>query len=295
METLEFGPMRITLVASGDGMEIIRHEMEPGARWGLYPDPDWKALETVIVMSGNLAWYHPAGRKVLRGGDCIVAHPLREELAFEAQTRVHLLYACSEPVFQFYRQQAQKMGEMANMAVSAEAKVGHDGNHCHCVENLALRIGERLRLSPASMAALNHGAFLHDLGMTRVPDSILTKAGSLTVREWDTLKMHTVWGSGMLADTALAPAGHILEQHHERFDGSGYPEGRRGEEIAVGAQIVAVADSYSAMTSDRVYRRAFPADHAVKEIRDRRGTVYHPDVVDAFTEVISAMNGSAGR
>lgn len=285
LETLELGPVRIALLAAGDGMEIIRHELLPGARWGLYPDPEWEALETVIVVSGRLAWYLPEGRRMLRPGDSIVAHPLREELAFEAMTQVHLLYACSQPVFHLYRAQAQEMSGLAAVAASAEARAGHGEDHCDRVQALAVRIGERLGLEPAALAVLNRGAFLHDLGMARVPEAILAKAGPLSGHEWETLKLHTAWGGQMLANTALAPAAAILEQHHERWDGSGYPEGRRGEAIALEAQIVAVADSYSAMTTDRAYRRAVPPGQAGEEITGQRGMLYHPDVVDAFTWV----------
>ncbi|MGB8956297.1 MAG: HD domain-containing phosphohydrolase, partial [Tumebacillaceae bacterium] len=103
--------------------------------------------------------------------------------------------------------------------------------------------------------------------------------------EWEIMKAHTVYGREMLEKTGLPnliAAGKIVEQHHERFDGSGYPHGLKGQEILIGAAIVAVVDSYDAMTTDRCYQKGRKKTEAVAEILRCRGTLYHPDVVDAF-------------
>lgn len=279
--------MRIMLLAQGDGMEVIRQELSAGTRWGLYPDPGSGALEMVAIVSGTLAWYRQDETVLLRPGDSLVAHPVREELSFQAKTSVHLLYFCSRPVFSLYSQQAE---EMRAMAVAVEVKDGYTVHHCHHVANLSTRIGEEMRLSPDALAVLNHGAFLHDLGKVRVPDNILTKPGALTEEEWAIMKMHTIWGREMVENTIVAAAGPILEAHHERWDGSGYPHGWRGDRIPLEAQIVSVADSYCAMTTDRVYRPRLSRDQALQEIRQFRGVLYHPEVVDAFTTIGSTAD-----
>lgn len=278
-EAVQFEQMKITLLVQKGGMEVIRQELPAGTRWSLCPDPERDLLESVVVISGRLAWYRREGTVVLRAGDSLVAHPVREELVFQAKTRVHLLYFCSRPVFDLYTRQAE---EMKAMAVAVEVKGGYTVNHCHHVAELSTRIGEAMRLSPDALVVLNHGAFLHDLGKMRVPDSILTKTGPLTAEEWEIMRSHTTWGREMVENTIVAATGAILEAHHERWDGSGYPHGRRGEDIPLEAQIVGVADSYCAMTTDRVYRARVPAREALAEIRRLRGVLYHPAVVDAL-------------
>ncbi len=288
MEVISHERMSISLLASRENLEIIRHHLAPGTRWGLYPDPEWDALEAVVIVSGELLWPSSTATRVLGAGDCLIANPLREELTFEARTDVELLYICSRPVFHAYSRQCQ---EMMDLAVSVEAKDGYIHDHCRQMVDLAMPVARLLGLPPQRMVMLNHGAFLHDLGKVRVPDAILGKPGRLTDEEWTIMKMHTIWGREMVQDTFLQPAGQILEQHHERWDGSGYPYGLSGNDICLEAQIVGVVDSFSAMTSDRVYRAAMSRQDALADLRRNKGVLYRPDIVDAFID-IHGLNGS---
>ncbi len=286
LEQVTFGRMKITLLAAGDGIEVIRHEMEAGMRWGLYPETNCDALETVVVLSGRLAWYGADGATPLQVGDALVAHPVQREISFEATTRVHFLYICSQPVFRYYRQQAEEMEQLADRTVEAERKVGHPNDHCHRVADLSMKVGQHMKLEPDRLAVLNHGAFLHDLGTSRIPEHILTKTGPLTNEDWKVVRCHPLWGRDMIAGTSLGGAASVLEQHHERWDGSGYPEGRQGEATSIEAHIVGLVDSFTAMTATRVYISARSPDEAIDEIERNRGVLYHPDVVDAFMAVV---------
>jgi putative two-component system response regulator len=130
-------------------------------------------------------------------------------------------------------------------------------------------------------------SLLHDIGKMRVPDSILMKPGSLSPEEWKAMKRHTVWGDELLAGHAwLETARHIARWHHENWDGSGYPDGLEGPQIPPSASIVAVADGFDAMTSDRPYKKAWPPTRAVREIQTQRGKRYSPRVVDAFMRAL---------
>jgi putative two-component system response regulator len=130
---------------------------------------------------------------------------------------------------------------------------------------------------------LSLAAVLHDIGKIRVHDTLLSSPGALTDEDWELMKRHTVWGSEFLAGlTDLKLAATIAQSHHERWDGTGYPDGLSGEEIPVAATIVAVADSLDAITSDRPYRRARSIDAAVQELAACSGAQFNPAVIDAL-------------
>jgi len=132
---------------------------------------------------------------------------------------------------------------------------------------------------------------LHDIGKMAVPDSILLKKGSLTDSEWDVVKKHPIHARQLLQDIPfLTPALAIPYSHHERWDGSGYPEGLAEEEIPLQARIFAVADVWDALISDRPYRQAWPKNKAYDYIREGSGKIFDPQVVEAFLEIVDQEN-----
>ena len=134
------------------------------------------------------------------------------------------------------------------------------------------------------------GALLHDIGKIGVPDEVLRKAASLTAAEYDTIKQHPVLGARILRTVPfLSPHLPIVELHHERPDGRGYPYGLRGEDIPVAARIVHVADAYDAMTSARAYRRARPSGEALHELWRCAGTEFHAEIVGALAAALPAL------
>jgi HD-GYP domain-containing protein (c-di-GMP phosphodiesterase class II) len=136
------------------------------------------------------------------------------------------------------------------------------------------------------MKALEFGSLLHDIGKIGVPDSILRKPGKLTEEEWVKMREHPVHGRQILRGIEfLEGAARVVAQHHEKWDGSGYPLGIREEEIDVCARIFAVADAFDAITSDRVYRRGKSYQAAAQELDDWAGTQFDPNVVEAFHRV----------
>jgi HD-GYP domain-containing protein (c-di-GMP phosphodiesterase class II) len=130
------------------------------------------------------------------------------------------------------------------------------------------------------------GALLHDVGKIAIPDQILRKPDRLTEEEWETMRTHPLAGFDILRTVEfLAPAGEMVYSHHERYDGRGYPRGLAGEDIPLGARIFMIADAFDAMTSDRVYRRAMPAEEALAEILRFSGSQFDPAAVRAFLSV----------
>jgi two-component system cell cycle response regulator len=155
--------------------------------------------------------------------------------------------------------------------------------HLRDVTELALSVGHRLGMSSEQLDELARAAELHDVGKMAIPDAILGKPGPLSEEEWSFMRRHTVIGERILdAAPALRPVAALVRSSHERYDGAGYPDGLAGEEIPLGARIVAVCDAYHAMTSHRPYRAARGHEEALEELRRCAGGQFDPSVVEAF-------------
>ena len=161
------------------------------------------------------------------------------------------------------------------------------GAHTQRVADLTVRVARKLGVPEPEIVHLRRGAILHDIGKIAVPDHILLKPEPLTEEEWAVMRRHPEYAYELLSPHEyLRPALEIPYCHHERWDGSGYPRGLRGEEIPLGARIFAVVDVYDALTSDRPYRRAWSHEQAVAYLREQAGKQFDPKVVEAFLQVL---------
>jgi putative nucleotidyltransferase with HDIG domain len=161
--------------------------------------------------------------------------------------------------------------------------------HEQQVAGLAVRIADELCLHPAERQAVHYAALTHDIGKISVPSEILSKPGALDPDEWAVMRRHTIVGAQMLAGIRLFADVHpLVRGHHERWDGSGYPDGLAGNAIPLGARILAVCDSYNAMVTDRPYRVAMSAAEARTELERCAGTQFDPVVVAALERVLDA-------
>lgn len=277
--------MELSLLASGDGTEVIHHKLYAGARLAMVPEEGWTAMEHMYVLSGKLLYQSPMGEELLQEGDSFFASPVKEHIIFIAETDVELLYVTSQPQFHYY---SNSVRNMMDLAVSVEEKDGYTADHCNRIKELSMMVGEVMNLSSDELYILNLAAFLHDIGKIKVPNEILNKPSGLTDEEYEIMKKHTTWGRETLTATEivdLIKAGEIVEQHHERFDGKGYPNQLTGEEIRIEAAIITVVDAFDAMTSDRVYRKGMDIETALGEIERNKGTMFNPQVVDAFFSI----------
>jgi len=158
--------------------------------------------------------------------------------------------------------------------------------HSERVVTFSLRLGYEMGLDKATMRDLELGALLHDIGKIGVPDAVLRKPAKLNEEEWAKMRLHPQHGQKILRNIPfLEGASRIVAQHHERWDGEGYPFGIRGEDIDIGARIFAVVDAFDAMVSDRVYRRGCSYEDAVKELERCAGTQFDPMIVQAFKAI----------
>jgi HD-GYP domain-containing protein (c-di-GMP phosphodiesterase class II) len=171
------------------------------------------------------------------------------------------------------------------LAEITEAKSGETGQHIRRVAEYSRILGMRILKDVTESEQLRVAAMMHDLGKLLIDQNILEKKGKLTEEEYEIVKRHSQFGWNLLEHSkgeVMEMARVIALQHHEKWDGSGYPKGLRGNEISIYAQIVAVADVYDALTSKRSYKDAWAASDAKQEIIDQKGEQFSPAVVDAF-------------
>ena len=172
------------------------------------------------------------------------------------------------------------------LTAALETRDSETHGHSERVVSYSLRLGREYGLSSVEMKALEFGSLLHDIGKIGVPDSILRKPAKLTEEEWVRMREHPLHGQQILRGIEfLEGAARVVAQHHEKWDGTGYPLGLHDEEIDINARIFAVADAFDAITSDRVYRRGKPYEAAAQELDDWAGRQFDPKIVEAFHRV----------
>ncbi|HYV25797.1 MAG TPA: HD domain-containing phosphohydrolase [Pyrinomonadaceae bacterium] len=172
------------------------------------------------------------------------------------------------------------------LTAALEARDAETHGHSERVVTFSLRLGREYGLTSAEMKALEFGSLLHDIGKIGVPDAILRKPAKLTEEEWERMREHPLHGQQILRGIKfLTGAARVVAQHHEKWDGSGYPLGLKGEDIDVCARIFSVADAFDAITSDRVYRKGRSYEVALAELDEWAGRQFDPKIVEAFHRV----------
>jgi HD-GYP domain-containing protein (c-di-GMP phosphodiesterase class II) len=179
---------------------------------------------------------------------------------------------------------------------AVEARDAYTHGHSARVAELSVHLGQRLGLRPAALRSLAEGAYLHDVGKVGIPDQVLNKPGALTDEERAWIQQHPIVGSDIVGRApSLRGALEVIRQHHERYDGGGYPDGLAAEEISLAARIVAVVDVWDALTSDRAYRPAWPAARALGHLAAGRGSHFDPRCLDAFLALMAERGHHTGQ
>jgi len=183
---------------------------------------------------------------------------------------------------------------ITTLAVMIEARDGNTEGHCHRMANYATALGRALGLGDEDLQTLYRGGFLHDIGMLAIPDGLLRKAGALEPEEFELVKSHTVVGDTLCSNLrSLQAVRPIIRHHHERLDGSGYPDGLQGAAIPLIAQIIGVVDVFDAITTTRPYQRAISAEQAAVILRDQVQRGWRSsEVVEPFLALL--QNGRLG-
>ena len=180
---------------------------------------------------------------------------------------------------------------LAALLAALDARDHYTGAHSEAVVELSREVAGSLGLDPSEMEAVAHVALLHDLGKVGIPDAVLQKPEALTDSEWELMREHPGIGARIVA--AIEPLAHLapaVRAEHERFDGLGYPDGLRGEEVPIAARITLACDAYHAMVSDRPYRAALGHERACRELAENAGGQFDPAVIAALLDVLGSRS-----
>jgi HD-GYP domain-containing protein (c-di-GMP phosphodiesterase class II) len=221
----------------------------------------------------------PAEEGRLRAQLLAFAHDLNEVYRRERARTAELEAALAEL-------EESYLATVRTLAFVVEAKDTHTRSHLDRAHDYAVALAQRVAPELAADQTLRYGFFLHDIGKIGIPERILSKPGPLTDEEWAIMRTHPLLGAQILSPVKfLHRALPVVEAHHERWDGTGYPRGLRGEDIPLGARIFALVDAFDAMTSDRPYRRALTFEQAVEQIARAASSQFDPEVVRCFIEL----------
>lgn len=195
-------------------------------------------------------------------------------------------------IVQISLREHMKLQRQAHLAFEKIAKIvssrdPYTGVHSEEVAELAVKLAKVLNLPEKEIARIETAARVHDLGKIAVPDAILLKPGPLTEEEWKVMKQHPVVSAEILAGLGIyKDCVDIIRHEHEHWDGSGYPDGLKGEEIPLGSRIIAVADVWHALLSDRPYRKAYTKEEAIKIMQEMAGKTLDPKLVEVFLKIV---------
>jgi putative two-component system response regulator len=249
-----------------DGFEVCRRvKQAPATR-----------LTPVVMITGLQAREHRI-EGINAGADDFLAKPFSIE---ELHARVRSLLRLKRYTDDLESAEAV----ILSLALTVEARDAYTEGHCQRLGSYATALGEDLSLANDDLAALYRGAYLHDVGKISIPDAVLQKPAKLTDAEFDVMKHHTVVGERLCGNLrSLGPVRSIVRHHHERLDGTGYPDRLRGDEVPLLAQIVGIVDVYDAITTTRPYRAALSPARAYEElIRDAADGARRRDLVESF-------------
>jgi putative two-component system response regulator len=251
-------------------------------------NPETRLIPIILLTSLNSD--HDRMRGIMCGADDFLNKPVNKH---ELLARVHSLLRLKE----FTDELDNAETVLFSLALSIEAKDPYTEGHCDRLSKYSVALAEKLGLSQELRVALRRGALIHDIGKLSVPDHILLKPGPLTPEERKIMEQHTIAGERICAP--LRSFRHVLpiiRHHHEKWDGSGYPDGLKGEQIPLTARILQITDIYDALTTDRPYRKALPMDTAFSIMRDevKRGWWDGP-VLEAFETFIHSHEPVSAR
>ncbi len=261
-------------------------------------------LPIVTTWASNFIWTAPAyvGGASLGVGLVLGLQAFGLWAVLYAMVPLYILYFSLHLYFDTVRQGRLHGKQMADLylsviealALAIDAKDRTTQRHVRRVQTFAVELGKVLGLPESELEALKAGALLHDIGKLAVPEHILCKPGKLTRDEFDKMAIHPRIGAEILETVQFPfPLVAVVRSHHEKFDGTGYPDRLRGEEIPIAARVLAVVDCFDALTSDRPYRKPLSKEEAVRYIQSEAGTFYDPKVVDALMQNLDRMESLA--
>ena len=260
------GTSTLSLLAKKDNFEVMLYEIKADRPNSITPGDFPDLMEFYYIAEGAIEIEDGSTLVKLEKGDYFYVSNIKETVPVKTIEDTKMLYISSQPVYNLLYTYS---GELRSLLDKSEQKDLYTHNHSNRVQVLSVKIVHK-----------------HDIGKFFIPDEILNKPTKLSDEEFNYIKMHSTYSSELLKGKFIDDIAHIVEEHHERLDGSGYPKGLKGNQIRIEARIIGVADSYDAMTTDRAYRSAMTPKEAIEELKSLAGKTYDKDVVFALEKVL---------
>lgn len=284
LERVEQKSGTLALLAKQGNLEVMEQMIIKDKEFCVFPGESEELVEFFYILYGNVK--NVTLDLNLSQGDVFYVNRLNEPQYFQAMEETKLLYVVNDSIFSMLSDSIKNLTSKIRVV---EEKDTYTTKHSTRVMDYTYKLAKKLSSEHdmfLHMMELSYASMFHDIGKVDIPDSVLLKPGKLTAEEYECIKDHPTLGKKYADEIKFINIGPIIEQHHERYDGSGYPKGLKGDEICLEAQVISIVDTYDAMTSERVYRKAFTSEEAVTEILKYRGIHFSELITDAFVEMI---------
>lgn len=282
LDKLERESTKLSLLAKRDDFEIIHQVIAEDKIFMIQAEED--SFEFYYLLEGKVQ--EQSTMQIITPGNFITVQGYVQEKYFKTLTKSKFLMLSTFSVFDSLEEQFK---ELITLNEQVEDKDQYTSAHSTRLQDLSLKIGEQLGLTSRQLFILGYAAFLHDIGKIRIDSEILSKPGRLTEQEWEEMQKHPALGREIilehLKEGFYRDVAEIVHQHHEKYDGTGYPQGLKGEEIMIEAQILGLVDAYDAMINNRPYHYPLSKEAAIAEIRRCKGGHFSPQVVEAFFQI----------
>lgn len=273
---------KFRLLIQDKDFEIFESHIHAGRSVICQPYECEDSLNVVFVLSGKL--YHLNTKSYIKSGDSYSFKNLEETHYLSVKEDTVLLMIRKKG---FFNEQVSKIKKITEFIYRIQEKDHYTLDHCNRTGNIAAKMATYLKLSEKTIENVLFTGKIHDVGKINIPIEILNKPSILNIEEFEIIKEHPQKGHDIIIEAiGDVQVAKIILQHHEKVDGSGYPLGLKNQDISIEAKIIAVADSFDAMTSDRPYRRAMTKNDAIKELRTYAGLWYDKDVVQVLARIL---------
>ena len=276
------GTSVLSLLARKDNFEIMLYEFKAERPNSITPG-NTDLMEFYYILEGSIVVDDGNESVKIQKGDYFYVNNIKETVPFRTIADTKILYITSQPVYSLLYTYTD---ELRNLLDKSEQKDAYTYKHSNRVQDYSVKIAGKLGLSNEINYTIALASLFHDVGKCFIPDEILNKPSKLSDEEFNYIKKHSTYSSELLHGKFIDDISKIAEAHHERLDGSGYPNGLKGDEIRIEAKIIAVADSYDAMTSNRAYRNALTPKEAMDELKFCIGRLYEKYIVLALEQVL---------
>lgn len=273
---------KIAPIVQHGGLEIMHVFVKASDTIWISPADDPKLMEFYYVLDGSIKLYADDETQALSKGDSFYTLALTKDIRVQALGDTEMLYITNEPVYEGVQDFRDMLHKMID---PIDAKDHITLRHSRNVMRYTVKLFDRLGARGLTMDELVTAALFHDAGKCNIPDEILKKTGKLTNEEYAEMKLHPTYTYSVIAPIYGEKVARIASAHHERLDGSGYPDGLQSDQIPYGSRLIAVSDAFDAMTQKRPYNRVKTSEEAVAELRSLTRQ-YDPEIVDALDALL---------